>query len=328
MKPRARDKCLGRSDLKDELQCELKLARVVGSRRLAGGAGGASKRIAELVDCCNIRSVQQVEAVGDEVEFQPFAQWNFLGKAQVDLEEARAREAIAAQVAIAAGRRSNARDGKGRAVVSQALIRRAKLHTGNERGSCAAARNDRRTRLRRAEVEPRVRTGDDVKRPACGHFDNRRKSDAAECVLKCSIAALGCSRLKDRARYPAMPLVVHGIGALEKWEAAVLRLEGRLQVGAIVDGVRPGVAREKLEALREALLHVDGQRVIPRTGVGELRVHAIKRNRHAGPYRVLCSVRKRLLDLETACKGRTGRALGCELWDAESEGGIRTGWPE
>src|SRR5882724_618666 len=125
-----------------------------------------------------------------------------------------------------------------------------------------------------------------------------------------------------------MSLVVHGIGALEKWEAAVLRLEGRLQVGAIVDRVRPGVAREKLEALREALLHVDGERVIPRTGVRELRVHAIERNGHTGPYGILCSVRKRLLDLETACKGRAGRALRGELCDAESEGGIRTGRPE
>src|SRR5256885_8852922 len=145
MKPRARDKCLGRSELKDELQCELKLARVVGSCRLAGKAGGASKRIAELVDRCNIRPVQQVEAVGDEVEFQPLAQRNFLGEAQVDLEEAWAREAIAAQVAIAAGGRRNARGGKGRAVVSPALIRPAEMHTRDERGSCAAAPGHPRT---------------------------------------------------------------------------------------------------------------------------------------------------------------------------------------
>src|SRR5882757_7559823 len=173
MKPRAREKWLGRSDLKDEFQCELKLARVVGSRWLASGAGGASKRITELVDCCNIRPVQQVEAVGDEVEFQPLAQRNFLGEAQVDLEEAWAREAIAAQVTVAASRRSNARDGKGRAVVSQALIRRTKLHTGNEWRRRAAARDDRRTRLRRAEVEASVGASDDVERPACSHFDNR-----------------------------------------------------------------------------------------------------------------------------------------------------------
>src|SRR5256885_5341612 len=161
MKPRARDKCLGRSELKDELQCELKLARVVGSCGLAGKAGGASKRIAELVDRCNIRPVQQVEAVGDEVEFQPLAQRDFLGEAQVDLEEAWAREAIAAQVAIAAGWRRYARDGECGAVVCETVIRRAKLHAGNEWRRRAAARNDRRTRLRRAEVEACVRTGDE-----------------------------------------------------------------------------------------------------------------------------------------------------------------------
>src|SRR2546421_13060311 len=122
MKPRAREKWLGRSDLKDKLQCELKLACVVGSRRLAGKATGASKRIAELVDRCNIRPVQQVEAVGDEVEFQPLAQRNFLGEAQVDLEEAWAREAIAAQVAIAAGGRREAPGGEGRVVRGQAFV--------------------------------------------------------------------------------------------------------------------------------------------------------------------------------------------------------------
>jgi len=173
MKLRARDRCLGCPDLKDKLQRELKLARVVGSRRLAGKAGGASKRITELVDGGNVGAVEKVEAVGDEVEFQPLAQRNFLGKAQVDLEEAWAREAIAAQVAIAAGWRRYARDGECGAVVCETVIRRAKLHAGNEWRRRAAARNDRRTRLRRAEVEACVRTGDEVERPACSHFDNR-----------------------------------------------------------------------------------------------------------------------------------------------------------
>src|SRR5256885_3500147 len=45
-------------------------------------------------------------------------------------------------------------------------------------------------------------------------------------------------------------------------------------VGTIVDRVRPGVAREKFEALREALLHVDGERVVPRTDRKSTRLNS------------------------------------------------------
>ncbi len=54
--------------------------------------------------------------------------------------------------------------------------------------------------------------------------------------------ALRVPGLKHRAGDPAMPLVVIGIAAFEEREAAVLRLESGLQVGGVVDGVRPGVA--------------------------------------------------------------------------------------
>ena len=68
-------------------------------------------------------------------------------------------------------------------------------------------------------------------------------------MVKLLIRALGervsrlvWRRLEHSAGDPAMTLIVVGISAFEIREAAVLRLEGGLQIGAIVDGMRPGIA--------------------------------------------------------------------------------------
>src|SRR5205823_9588997 len=72
--------------------------------------------------------------------------------------------------------------------------------------------------------------------------------------------------------------VVHRISAFEVGEPAVLWLEGRLQVGRVVDGVGIRVTGEQLKALGEALGEIEGQRVVPGVAVGELRVDAIEGN--------------------------------------------------
>ena len=95
------------------------------------------------------------------------------------------------------------------------------------------------------------------------------------------VATLGSRGLEDRARHPAMPLVIDGIRPLEKWEAAVLWLECGLQVRAVVDRMRPCVAREEHESFGEALLYIDRERVVPGARIGELRVHAVERNRNS-----------------------------------------------
>ena len=78
-----------------------------------------------------------------------------------------------------------------------------------------------------------------------------------------------------------MPLVIDGVRAFEEREAGILRLEGRLQVGGIVDGVRVSVAGEHLERMREALSEIKGESVVPGVAVGELGIDAVERNGNA-----------------------------------------------
>ena len=66
------------------------------------------------------------------------------------------------------------------------------------------------------------------------------------------IAAVCSGGLKNGAGDPAVTLVVNRVGALEEREAAVLRLEGGLQIGGVVDGMGPGVAGEKFKRVGEA----------------------------------------------------------------------------
>src|SRR3981189_1584116 len=78
-----------------------------------------------------------------------------------------------------------------------------------------------------------------------------------------------------------MPLIIDGVGAFEEREAGILRLEGRLQVGGIVDGVRVSVAGEHLEGMGEALGEIKGESVVPGVAVGELSIDAVEGNGHA-----------------------------------------------
>src|SRR5205807_66373 len=108
----------------------------------------------------------------------------------------------------------------------------------------------------RSKVESRVFAGDDVERPAGRKLDDRRKREVAEETLEGAVAGLAAGRLKNGAGHPAVPLVVHGVSTLEEREAAVLGLERRLQVGRVVQRMGERVAREQLEALREALRQI------------------------------------------------------------------------
>src|SRR5713226_6911360 len=111
-------------------------------------------------------------------------------------------------------------------------------------------------------------------------------------MLEETIAGLGAGRLEYRAIHPAVALIIYGIGALEVGEAAVLRLERRLQVGRVVDGMGPGVAGEQLKAFGETLGEIKGQRVVPGVAVGKLRVHAVKGNGNAEATGVACALRE------------------------------------
>src|SRR6266702_3561758 len=143
---------------------------------------------------------------------------------------------------------------------------------------------------------------------------------------------LPISCLKDGAVHPAVALVVHGIGTLQVGEAAVLRLEGRLQVGRVVDGMGPGVAGEQLKALGETLGEIKSQSVVPGVAVGELRVDAVEGHRNAEAAGVACALRER--DLSRISGGNARR----ETWQVHGargnsgnqprEGRIGPGRPE
>ena len=86
-------------------------------------------------------------------------------------------------------------------------------------------------------------------------------------------AAAELARLVDAAEDEAMALVEERGGTIGAREVAVLRSERGLQVGGIVNGVRPGVGREEFVMAAEALAQVGGQAVIDRAAVGVVGVH-------------------------------------------------------
>src|SRR5262249_41159562 len=120
----------------------------------------------------------------------------------------------------------------------------------------------------------------DVVRPAGGDLYDGRKCEIADEVFEEGIAGFRAAGLQHSAGHPAVTLVIDGVGALFVWEAAVLRLERRLQVSRIVNRVRPGVTGKEFESAREALGDVDRKTVIVGVADGELSVNAVKRHRN------------------------------------------------
>src|SRR5208283_1291338 len=93
-----------------QFESELELPGVVGSGGLARAADAARGRIAQLVHGKNVRVVEKVETVGDQVQPEALAKVDAFGNAHVELEETRHPEGIAAQVTNAAVRRRDARN--------------------------------------------------------------------------------------------------------------------------------------------------------------------------------------------------------------------------
>jgi hypothetical protein len=276
--------------LPGKFQGELELAGVVGRGGLTSQAGGACCRVAELVDGQDVETIQHIEAVGDEIETKALADGNRLGDAKINLEEAGGGEAIAAEIAVAARRRGDAGDREGGAVVGKASSRYAEGDARNERRGSGAA--NRWACLRSAEVEARVGAGDDVEWTAGSNLNDGRYSEAAEEASCETIAAFALRALEDGAGDPAMALIVDGIGALEEWEAGVLRLERRLQIGGVVDRMRIGVAGKQFKGMREALGKIEGQGVVPGVAVGELGIDAVEWHRDTKACRITSGFRQ------------------------------------
>src|SRR5260370_1338405 len=137
----------------------------------------------------------------------------------------------------------------------------------------------------------------------------RLKASARTSIFRRSPRGMrGERRISTWKKVGEVKRVVHGIGGLQVGEAAVLRLERRLQVGRVVDGMGPGVAGEQLKAFGETLGEIKGQRVVPGVAVGKLRVHAVEGNGNAEAAGVACALRER--DLSRITCGNASR----ETW--------------
>src|SRR3984893_2596470 len=107
-----------------------------------------------------------------------------------------------------------------------------------------------------------------------------------------------------------MTLIEGGGGAIRAREITVLRGERGLQVGRIVDRVRPGVGRQELVMVVEALAEIDGQPVVVRSAVRIVGVHVAKGDA-AGVIE----------------RGRRGVASRIEPWErSEKSLGLRHAW--
>src|ERR1700689_5979023 len=75
-----------------------------------------------------------------------------------------------------------------------------------------------------------------------------------------------------------MTLVEQRRGAVERGIIAVLWRERGLQIGGVVDGVRPGGGREKFVVVAETLAQIGAEAVIDGTAVGIIGVHVAERD--------------------------------------------------
>src|SRR5260370_24553131 len=158
-----------------EFKGELEVTRCVGRGWLPGRAGGAGCWVAKLVDGGDVEAIEKIEAVGDQVQTEVFAERDTFGDAQIHLKEARRGEAVAAEIAVAPlfGRNSWKRER--RTVVRQACAGDPEGNTGSEgRGGGTA---DGRARLGSAEVEARVLAGEEMEWPAGSQHDEERQGD-------------------------------------------------------------------------------------------------------------------------------------------------------
>src|SRR5271157_667019 len=165
-----------------QLESELELPRVVARGGLARAADAARGRIAQLVHGKNVRMVEKVETVGDQVQAKALAKVDALGYAHVELVEIRHPESIAAEVANAPVGRRDAWNSKCGAVGQQARSCLNKGHAVDVGRCCGAGRsrgNNRRAILRRAQVQARVGTGDHIVGPSRTPFHQRGQGEVA-----------------------------------------------------------------------------------------------------------------------------------------------------
>src|SRR6266404_2985671 len=267
-----------------QFQRKLELARVVRSGCLTGvGEERAYGR--------HVVAVGDVEHVGDEIHVEALAKVDALGDAQI-VEDCPRRDAgVAAEVAV---------EGRERAVE----VEDARLL---ENPGGRVLRLDRLVPDRGArgvlegvgpsgegrQLEVVAIAGKDVKRPSGAEFDQGGEGPIAEDLARKAVAAEP-ARLVDAAEDETMTLIEGGGGTIRAREVAVLWGKRGLQVGRIVDGVRPGVGGEELVVVVEALAEIDGQPVVVRSAIGIVGIHVTEGDAasviECGRHRITCRI--------------------------------------
>ena len=247
-------------DLPVELDRELELARIGRGRRLTCGAAGTNQRIAELVHGDDVGVVEEIEGIGDEIDAETLAEIDALGNAHIELEEHRHHELVAAEIAGATENRSEARNGEGLASIGQTGCGHTESNTFDVGRSGATAKIG--SDFGSAEIETSIFAGNHVEGTPGRDFDERGERPIAEETIFEVLASDVRRTLEDTAGHPPMTLIVNRVALFVLREAAIGRFESGLKIGAVVDGVRPGVAGEQLEMPGEMLFQVDRERVV------------------------------------------------------------------
>src|SRR5579864_7615018 len=256
-----------RSRLPVQLHGELELARIVGGCGLAGVAGGAA---AERAHGGYVHFVCDIEHVGDQFQAYAFAEVDSLGNSHIVEHRPGLSAGVAAQIAVELekGRRGQSRDEAVDARLLQRTRRRVlglirRTARGTDRGIGTAGEG--------RQLEVVSVAGDDVEWPTGSNVEQRGDRPVTEDSTYKAAAHL--AGLVNAAEDKAVTLVEERGGTIEAGEEAVLRCERGLQIGGVVDGVRPRVGREEFVMLVEALAQVGGEAVVDRTAVGVVRVH-------------------------------------------------------
>src|SRR6266403_3222762 len=267
-----------------QFQRKLELARVVRSGCLTGvGEERAYGR--------HVVAVGDVEHVGDEIHVQALAKVDALGDAQIVEDRPRRDAGVAAEVAVE-GRERTVKVEDARLLENSGgrVLRLDRLVP--DRGARGVLEGVGPSGEGR-QLEVVAIAGKDVERPPGAEFDQGGEGPVAEKLAGKTVAAKPAC-LVDAAEDEAMALVEGGSGTVRAREVTVLWGERGLQVGRIVDGVRPGVGGEELVVVVEALAEIDGQPVVVRSAIGIVGIHVtegdavriIGRGRHRVAFRV------------------------------------------
>src|SRR6266478_1771268 len=213
-----------------QFQRKLELARVVRSGCLTGVSE-------ERAYGRHVVAVGDIEHVGDEIHIEALAEVDALGDAQIVEDCPRRDPGVAAKVAVEGRERTvEVEDARLLENSGGRVLRLDRLVP--DRGARGVLEGVGPSGEGR-QLQVVAIAGKDVERPSGAEFDQRSDCPVAEKLAGKTVAAKPAC-LVDAAEDEAMALVEGGSGTVRAREIAVLWGKRGLQVGRIVDGVRPG----------------------------------------------------------------------------------------